>query len=314
MMKNTLTTLFLICFALFLQAQQNITIQDYLQNSKLKAQQEYGLTYVIEKKGTGNTVKKGDYVKINYSSQLLNNKVFDSTPSNEPFVFQVGYGQVIRGLDLGMTLLQEGSKAKLFVPSNLAYGSKGVGNTIPPNAPILFDIEVLDVMDFKAYNNYMVELEKRERQAFEQRKKEQKATDLKKIHEYALQNKLKVKRLPSGLSYAITKKGKGENAHSGAKMSVHYEGFLLDGSTFDSTKGKKPYVFKLGVNKVISGWEEGLQHFNKGAQGWLLIPSYMAYGPMGIQEEGIDIPENSVLIFNIKVEKIEQTSNAQVRR
>ena len=85
-----------------------------------------------------------------------------------------------------------------------------------------------------------------------------------------------------------------------------YEGFLLDGKPFDSTKGKETYKFPLGNRKVIKGWEEGLTFFAEGSEGILLIPSKLAYGQRAIYEENVSIPANSVLIFKIKVEKIKR--------
>ena len=80
---------------------------------------------------------------------------------------------------------------------------------------------------------------------------------------------------------------------------------LLDGTIFDSTEGKSPFEFTLGLGKTIPGWEEGLPFFKQGSQGYLLIPSQLAYGPRPIIEEDINIPGNSVLIFKIKVVEIE---------
>ena len=303
-MKNIilLLTLCLVTTSLFAQSE----IATYIKKNKLSAKAEYGIHYVLGIAGTGQKIKKGDYVKINYEGKRLDGKTFDVSDSKEPFVFQVGYGQVIRGLDVGMTLLNKGCEAKLLIPADLAYGNKGVGTTIPPNASLLFEIEVLDIMNQNQYDDYMRDLEKKERQAFENHRKQQFDADLRLINKYASKKKIKAKRLPSGVSYAITKKGKGDFATAGDVLRVRYEGFLTDGSKFDASKAKAPYQFELGAQKVIEGWEEGLTQFNKGAEGWLLIPSKLAYGPRAIQEEGISIPANSILIFKIKVESLEK--------
>ncbi|MEM8906626.1 MAG: FKBP-type peptidyl-prolyl cis-trans isomerase, partial [Bacteroidota bacterium] len=148
----------------------------------------------------------------------------------------------------------------------------------------------------------MIEQEQKERRAYEKHVKDQFLRDKKQIHEYAADNKLRTKRTPSGLSYSIIKKGKGPTAQTGDELLVHYEGFLLNGEKFDSSYEKKqPYRFVLGKGKVIKGWDEGLQYFSKGGEGWLLIPSKFAYGRMAIEEEGIAIPADSVLIFKFKV-------------
>ena len=149
----------------------------------------------------------------------------------------------------------------------------------------------------------MKELEVKERQRFEEKKKEQFATDKKIIQNYAVDNKLRTKRLASGVSYVLTKKGKGSTAKPGDFIEVKYKGQLTDGTVFDDSYGKRaePFKFVLGKGKAIEGWEEGLKNFKKGSEGWLLIPSALAYGPRAIREGKINIPANSVLVFKIKV-------------
>ena len=147
----------------------------------------------------------------------------------------------------------------------------------------------------------MKEVEAKERRKYEEHKKKQFSEDKKIIQKYALKNKLKTKRMPSGVSYVLKKKGKGETAKAGDMIEVHYEGRLTNGDVFDSSFDKEPFKFVLGKGKTIQGWEDGLKNFKKGSEGWLLIPSKLAYGPRSIREGKINIPENSVLIFKIKV-------------
>jgi len=87
-------------------------------------------------------------------------------------------------------------------------------------------------------------------------------------------------------------------------VTISYEGYLLDDEKFDASTAADPLVFRLGQNKVIPGLEEGLKSFNKGSEGWIIIPSKWAYGQRSIKEEGIDIPADSVLAFKIKVEEV----------
>ncbi|MFK8105284.1 MAG: FKBP-type peptidyl-prolyl cis-trans isomerase [Saprospiraceae bacterium] len=281
-------------------AAQNL--DDFIKKHQIKTERtKEGIHYLIEKPGNGRKPIAGDYVKVRYKSSLLTGKVFDESPEEEPFVFRLGYRQVIQGWDLGVPLFQVGTKASLFVPPALGYGENGAGNIIPGNAPLIFELEILEIMDRKSYNQYMVALERKERRAFEAHQKKQFKTDKKIIQEYVLQNKLKTKRTDSGLSYHIAKKGRGRKAKPGDYLEVHYEGFLVDGTKFDSSLDKKPYPVTLGKGKVIPGWEEGLQHFKKGGEGWILVPSRMAYGPRAIEEDNISIPANSVLIFKVKI-------------
>lgn len=287
----------------FALAQSDSTSLEYIiQNTDLEVREaDNGLYYAIEKEGKGVRPKARDYVKIRYTGRLLNGKIFDQSKEDQPFVFQLGYRIVIQGWETGVPLFPVGSSGKLFVPAELAYGDKGLG-AVPPNADLVYDIEVLEILSPEAYDNYMMEQERKERKAYEDHIKNQFKKDKKLIQEYAIDHKLRTKRTPSGLTYSITKKGKGETAKSGDELLVHYEGFLLNGDRFDSSYEKKePYRFVLGRRKVIKGWDEGLHYFRKGGEGWLLIPSRFAYGRMAIEEEGISIPADAVLVFKIKV-------------
>jgi len=104
-----------------------------------------GLTYLITKKGTGSRLKKGDTVIIHYTGMLTSGVKFDSSRDGKPFSFKLGVGQVIKGWDEGVAKLRVGDHAILVIPAQLAYGSKGAGDVIPPDAKLIFVIEVVDV-------------------------------------------------------------------------------------------------------------------------------------------------------------------------
>ncbi len=105
-----------------------------------------GLYYTITEVGTGKKPHKGQNVSVHYTGMLLDGMVFDSSyQRNEPITFPIGVGHVIPGWDEGIQLLNEGSKARFVIPSELAYGSRGAGGVIPPNATLLFDVELVKV-------------------------------------------------------------------------------------------------------------------------------------------------------------------------
>lgn len=105
-----------------------------------------GLRYKIINKGNGKPAEKGKTVAVHYKGQLADGTVFDSSyKRKEPLEFQVGVGQVISGWDEGISLLKVGDKARLVIPSDLGYGSRGAGGVIPPNAILVFDVELMDV-------------------------------------------------------------------------------------------------------------------------------------------------------------------------
>jgi len=105
-----------------------------------------GLRYQIIQNGNGDKAEKGKQISVHYKGQLADGTVFDSSyQRKQPIDFTVGIGQVIKGWDEGLQLLQVGDKARLVIPSHLAYGSQGAGGVIPPDATLIFDIELMDV-------------------------------------------------------------------------------------------------------------------------------------------------------------------------
>jgi FKBP-type peptidyl-prolyl cis-trans isomerase len=104
-----------------------------------------GLKYRILRSGAGTPATPGRLVKVNYVGKLENGKVFDSSQKGQPFVFTLGNGEVISGWDEGVTGMRIGEKRKLVVPSKLAYGTTGASGVIPPNATLIFEIDLLGV-------------------------------------------------------------------------------------------------------------------------------------------------------------------------
>lgn len=103
-----------------------------------------GLRYQIVQKGNGAKAQKGQQVSVHYQGALADGTVFDSSyKRKEPIEFQLGIGQVISGWDEGLQLLHVGDKARFVIPSDLAYGSAGAGGVIPPDAILVFDVELV---------------------------------------------------------------------------------------------------------------------------------------------------------------------------
>ncbi len=128
------------------------TIQDFLAKNNIKATKTAsGLYYRIIKEGTGETGKPGQKATMKYLGKLVNGNVFDGNmdddfnmkPGKSEFSFTLGVGQVIKGWDEGVALLKKGTRAVLYIPSELGYG-KGGGGPIPPNAVLIFNVEVVN--------------------------------------------------------------------------------------------------------------------------------------------------------------------------
>ncbi|MCR5065090.1 MAG: FKBP-type peptidyl-prolyl cis-trans isomerase [Bacteroidales bacterium] len=143
-----------------LQDAERETLAKYVEDNKINATpDEDGLYIVVNKKGKGNKVEIGRNVAINYTGRLLDGKIFDTSvekvakdngiydPSRQyaPLSYTVGSMSLIRGWDKGVINQPEGSKLTLIIPSWLGYGQKGNSDRIPPNSPLLFEIEIVSV-------------------------------------------------------------------------------------------------------------------------------------------------------------------------
>jgi FKBP-type peptidyl-prolyl cis-trans isomerase FkpA len=106
-----------------------------------------GLKYQDLELGDGRQAAAGNRVKVHYSGWLEDGRKFDSSVDRgDPFVFALGKGMVIRGWDEGVAGMQVGGKRRLTIPPHLGYGSRGAGGVIPPNATLVFEVELLEVL------------------------------------------------------------------------------------------------------------------------------------------------------------------------
>jgi len=107
---------------------------------------ESGLEYVEIEEGTGKAAEKGKSVSVHYTGTLTDGTMFDSSHNRgQPITFKLGVGQVIAGWDEGIGMMKEGGKATLTIPPHLGYGAQGAGGVIPPNATLVFDVELVKV-------------------------------------------------------------------------------------------------------------------------------------------------------------------------
>lgn len=145
---RTWIALGLVGFVAALAAEQTTWAQD---KDKKKEEPKVittqsGLKYQDLKEGTGGTAKAGDTVEVHYTGWLTNGKKFDSSVDRkEPFVFPLGKGRVIKGWDEGVAGMKEGGKRKLTIPPELGYGKRGAGDDIPPDAELIFEVELLKI-------------------------------------------------------------------------------------------------------------------------------------------------------------------------
>lgn len=158
-MKFVIITLVLIVGVVFFQSQQKPAQIQNLINSPMPTPTPTPTSNTPDSKnmitelkiedivaGTGAEVKSGDTVVINYKGTLLDGTQFDSSyDRGVPFETKIGIGAVIKGWDVGVLGMKVGGKRKLTIPSSMAYGEQGAGGVIPPNSPLIFEMELLSI-------------------------------------------------------------------------------------------------------------------------------------------------------------------------
>ena len=192
------------------------------------------------------------------------------------------------GINIALAQMNKGAVARLIIPSKLAFGEEGRPGFIPPYSPLLYDVEVVDIKTPEdiAHEN-------------EQAKEEARRNEKRQIDEYLSKNNIQVKPTPSGLYFIELRKGNGTPPKTNNKVKVHYRGWLLDGTSFDSSFDKgQPFEFILGRGNVIAGWDEAIAMMRPGSKAKVIIPSHLGYGEKGAQP---NIPPYAPLVFEIEL-------------
>ncbi len=123
-----------------------MTLAEYLSENNINTEEtKSGLQYILTRTNDKAKPQKGQTVSVHYTGKLLDGSVFDSSKNRGvPLDFTLGVGQVISGWDEGIALLGKGDEGTLYIPSDLAYGRAGAGGVIPPNADLIFEVELVD--------------------------------------------------------------------------------------------------------------------------------------------------------------------------
>ncbi|NBD14992.1 MAG: FKBP-type peptidyl-prolyl cis-trans isomerase [Cyanobacteria bacterium] len=122
-----------------------LSLEDVAEKEDVKTT-ESGLRYVDIEQGEGATPKEGQTVVVHYTGSLADGTKFDSSRDRDrPFSFKLGEGQVIKGWEEGISTMEVGGRRQLIIPPELGYGQRGAGGVIPPNATLIFDVELLEI-------------------------------------------------------------------------------------------------------------------------------------------------------------------------
>lgn len=240
-----------------------------------------GLQYMVLSEGppSGYSPKAEDIVDVHYVGTLTDGMEFDSSIKRGAAA-RFPLNQVIPGWTEGVQLMREGDKYRFFIPPELGYGASGTpGGPIGPNEALIFDVELIKVTNpernLAAATKFLAETGK----------------------------KSGVRTTSSGLEYEILSEGPsgGKSPTDANKVSVHYEGRLVDGTVFDSSYERgEPVEFPLA--SVIPGWTEGVQLMSEGDKFRFYIPPGLGYGARGTP--GGPIGPNEALVFEVELLKV----------
>lgn len=219
--------------------------------------------------GTGTQAGVGDVLEVNYVGALLSDGTeFDASWNrSQTFFVPIGMGAVIPGWDQGIVGMREGGRRVLITPPDLAYGSSGAGSSIPPDATLVFVVDLVAILD---------------------------------LQPPAIPEPTEVGAL---LEVEDLVAGTGDPVESGDTVTVHYLGTLTDGTVFDASwRRGMPFTTTIGVGMVIPGWDQGIVGMREGGRRLLKIPSDLAYGERG---SGAAIPPDTPLLFVVDLIRIQ---------
>ncbi len=229
-----------------------------------------GLKLYDMEEGDGTAVVTGDHIVMNFSIWRDDDVIVGrSADSGEPISIVVGSGELFPGWDEGVIGMSVGGKRQLVIPPELAFGEEGAGDAVPPNTTLIIEVELLEIVEMPTITDVADE-------------------------DYITTE--------SGLKYYDIVEGDGAAAESGQAITVHYTGWLTDGTVFDSSvERNQPLPFTLGQGSVIAGWDEGVVGMKVGGKRQLVIPADLAYGAEGRP----GIPPDATLIFEVELLTIE---------
>ena len=219
--------------------------------------------------GTGTQAGVGDVLEVNYVGALLSDGTeFDASWNrSQTFFVPIGMGAVIPGWDQGIVGMREGGRRVLITPPDLAYGSSGAGSSIPPDATLVFVVDLIAILD---------------------------------LQPPAIPEPTEVGALLEVEDLVV---GTGDPVESGDTVTVHYLGTLTDGTVFDASwRRGMPFTTTIGVGMVIPGWDQGIVGMREGGRRLLKIPSDLAYGERG---SGAAIPPDTPLLFVVDLIRIQ---------
>jgi FKBP-type peptidyl-prolyl cis-trans isomerase len=260
---------------------------------------ENGLKYKFyEKNPDGRVPVKGDIIEVSMSYQTPDTVLFNSAEMPQPLKMRLDEPVFKGDLYEGIYLMHEGDSATFACNTDSVFIKLFRQKVTPAQFDsvenIMFNIKLISV---KSQEEDAAEIEAAAELA--------KGEEMEILDKYLEDNNITEEPTESGLIFISTEKGNGKKAQKGETVIVHYTGYLLDGTKFDSSVDRgQPFEFPLGAGRVIPGWDEGIAMLNVGGKATLIIPSSIAYGPRGA---GGMIPAYATLKFDVELLGIKDT-------
>lgn len=280
-----------------------------------------GIEYTYIKEGS-QAPKNGEFVLYHLVVKTDKDSTFISTydqsaPAylqfNDSIPRQSGMDEIFLGLKKGDSIAFE-TTAQMVFADNVPFFLKS-------DQKVKISIGVVDVLDYEGVEAYFNAIQEAEMKKQAENSVKQLEIDTQIIQDYLAANNIEATRTSSGLYYVIESEGTGAAIETGDLAFVHYAGYLMDGTLFDtsiktlaqekgvyneqrdSMDGYAPLEVRVGMGQVIQGWDEGLALLKKGDKAKFFIPSPLAYGD---RNAGGPIQPNSVLIFDVEITDVQK--------
>lgn len=246
-------------------------IDDYLEDNGIVAEvHESKIRYVVTQEGTGGTPALGNVVAFKYEGRLLDGEVFTKSTYAQTYTLNF---PLLECLQLMITEMKEGGKMTFYSPSAYALGTGG-NNLVPPNSIVVFDVELVKIIDDEM---------------------DQFALDTSIIDEYLANNEITALEHSSGIRYVVLQEGDGNSPIATDDVQVRYKGYYLNGSVFDQDNSITGARIPLG--NVIDAWKLMIPEMKEGGKIVFYAQSKYCYGPNGSSS----IPPNAILIFEVEL-------------
>jgi len=269
--------------------QDEVLLSKYLSGNKVT---EDGLIILNINNNKGKFAVEGDIMMINFSLQTLDGDTIIYMYDAEPVAVKCGDQALGIGFDEAMHLVPKGGCGRFVIPSSLAFDSIGLDESIAPYTSMLLDVEMIDIMTIKEYEEEQKRLDEIQKIEAQKRLEGEQA----RIDEFVKTHDVRVNPTSTGLYYLEVERGTGDSAVVGDVVYIHYNLYNIEDKLIETSYGEEPLQFVYGNGEMVPGIEEAISYMKKGGKATIIVPSKIGFGEYPIDN---DLPANSTVIFDI---------------